>query len=84
MDGALSQGLMHAVDLERYSPDVLILQRQIGDERLEAMRRMKAFSSAFKVYELDDYLPNFKRMFGEATMEAVVGSVDGSVRSSLQ
>ena len=29
---------------------------------------------------LDDYLPNFKRMFGEATMEAVVGSVDGSVR----
>ncbi|WVM93945.1 hypothetical protein ULG90_09630 [Halopseudomonas pachastrellae] len=58
MDGALSQGLMHAVDLERYSPDVVILQRQIGDERLEAMRRMKAFSSAFKVYELDDYLPN--------------------------
>ncbi len=30
--------------------------------------------------ELDDYLPNFKRMFGEATMEAVVGSVNGSVR----
>ncbi|GGW49836.1 OsmC domain/YcaO domain-containing protein [Vreelandella hamiltonii] len=29
---------------------------------------------------LDDYLPNFQRMFGEATMEAVVGSVDGSVR----
>ncbi|MFP3341585.1 OsmC domain/YcaO domain-containing protein [Halomonas sp. SIMBA_159] len=29
---------------------------------------------------LDDYLPNFKRMFGEATMEAVVGSVNGSVR----
>ncbi len=58
VDGALSQGLMHAVDLERYSPDVVILQRQIGDERLEAMRRMKAFSSAFKVYELDDYLPN--------------------------
>ncbi|RTR05875.1 OsmC domain/YcaO domain-containing protein [Halomonas nitroreducens] len=30
--------------------------------------------------ELDDYLYNFKRMFGEATMEAVVGSVNGSVR----
>ncbi|WP_218314418.1 OsmC domain/YcaO domain-containing protein [Halomonas sp. 18071143] len=29
---------------------------------------------------LDDYLPNFQRMFGEATMAAVVGSVDGSVR----
>ncbi|UTW11235.1 OsmC domain/YcaO domain-containing protein [Marinobacterium rhizophilum] len=30
--------------------------------------------------ELDDYLVNLKRMFGEKTMEAVVGSVDGSVR----
>jgi len=58
IDGALSQGLMHVTDLERYAPDVVVLQRQIGDDRLEAMRRMKAFSSAFKVYELDDYLPN--------------------------
>ena len=30
--------------------------------------------------ELDDYLPNFQRMFGEATMAAVVGSVEGNVR----
>jgi ribosomal protein S12 methylthiotransferase accessory factor len=30
--------------------------------------------------ELDDYITNFTRMFGEKTMEAVVGSVDGSVR----
>lgn len=58
IDGALSMGLMHVADLERYDPDVILLQRQIGEERLEAMRRMKAFSRAFKVYELDDYLPN--------------------------
>ncbi|MCY1332465.1 mycofactocin system glycosyltransferase [compost metagenome] len=58
VDGALSMGLMHVPDLERYDPDTIILQRQIGDERLEAMRRMKAFSRAFRVYELDDYLPN--------------------------
>lgn len=58
IDGALSMGLMHVSDLERYDPDVILLQRQISDERLEAMRRMKAFSRAFKVYELDDYLPN--------------------------
>jgi len=32
--------------------------------------------------ELDDYLYNFKRMFGDDTMAAVVGSVDGSVRFS--
>lgn len=58
VDGTLSSGLMHVVDLERYDPDVIVLQRQISEERLEAMRRMQAFSRAFKVYELDDYLPN--------------------------
>ncbi|MDX1456749.1 MAG: OsmC domain/YcaO domain-containing protein [Marinobacter sp.] len=30
--------------------------------------------------ELDDYIVNLRRMFGEDTMAAVVGSVDGSVR----
>lgn len=58
VDGMLSEGLLQVVDLQRYDPDVIVLQRQIGDERLEAMRRIKQFSRAFKVYELDDYLPN--------------------------
>ncbi len=58
IDGGLSPGLMHVTDLERYDPDVIILQKQIGDDRFDAMRRMQAFSRAFKVYELDDYLPN--------------------------
>lgn len=30
--------------------------------------------------ELDDYAANFRRMFGHARMDAVMGSVDGSVR----
>jgi len=30
--------------------------------------------------ELDDYIVNFRRMFGDARMDAVMGSVDGSVR----
>lgn len=29
---------------------------------------------------LDDYVVNFRRMFGDARMDAVLGSVDGSVR----
>lgn len=58
VDGMLSDGLLQVVDLQRYDPDVIVLQRQIGDERLDAMRRIKQFSRAFKVYELDDYLPN--------------------------
>lgn len=58
MEGMLSVGLLQVVDLERYNPDVIVLQRQIGDERLEAMRRIQRLSRAFTVYELDDYLPN--------------------------
>jgi len=30
--------------------------------------------------QLDDYVVNFRRMFGDARMDAVLGSVDGSVR----
>lgn len=30
--------------------------------------------------ELDDYMVNFRRMFGDSRMDAVMGSVDGSVR----
>lgn len=30
--------------------------------------------------ELEDYLTNFRRMFGDTRMDAVLGSVDGSVR----
>ena len=30
--------------------------------------------------ELDDYVVNFRRMFGDLRMDAVLGSVDGSVR----
>ncbi|GLX13023.1 flagellar glycosyl transferase FgtA [Pseudomonas straminea] len=57
-DGMLSRGLMHVPDLERYDPDSIVLQRQVGEDRIQAMQRMKSFSRAFKVYELDDYLPN--------------------------
>jgi len=58
IEGDVAPLLLSTVDLERYDPDVIILQRQITDERLESMRRMRSFSRAFKVYELDDYLPN--------------------------
>jgi len=30
--------------------------------------------------ELDDYVANFRRMYGDERMDAVLGSVDGSVR----
>lgn len=58
VDGSLQRNLLSVTELERYNPDTIILQRQIYPEQLETMRRMKAFSKAFRVYELDDYLPN--------------------------
>jgi len=58
VDGCLNFANLSLLDAMRYQPDVVVLQRQVGEERLEAMRRLKVFSSAFKIYELDDYLPN--------------------------
>ena len=58
IDGTISGSLLSPVELERYQPDAIVLQRQTTEDRVEAIRRIKAFSQAFKVYELDDYLPN--------------------------
>ncbi|WP_031339897.1 glycosyltransferase family 2 protein, partial [Xanthomonas maliensis] len=57
-EGVLFNGYLEIAELTRQDPDVVILQRQVGEARLDAMRRMKALSRTFKVYELDDYLPN--------------------------
>lgn len=46
------------VEMQRYSPDVLVLQRQMSREKIEQQRRLARFSPCFKVAELDDYLPN--------------------------
>ncbi|GGC14523.1 O-antigen biosynthesis protein [Oxalicibacterium flavum] len=58
IDVAITANLLLPAALERHAPDAIVLQRQTAPERIEAMRRIKAFSQAFKVYELDDYLPN--------------------------
>lgn len=81
LDGAMSTGLMHVTDLERYNPDAIVLQRQIGEERLEAMQRMQRFSRAFKVYELDDYLPNLP--LKSAHREAMPKDIVRSLRRGL-
>lgn len=57
-EGLLATSHLAPVLLERFAPDGIVLQRQITDGQLVAMRNYKAFSRAFKVYELDDYLPN--------------------------
>ena len=58
IDGAVSDRLLEPVELLRLSPDVVVYQRQTQQESLHNMERSRRFSAAFKVYELDDYLPN--------------------------
>lgn len=58
IDGTLLWNQLSVAELERFSPDSIVLQRQVSESQIEGMRRMKAFSRAFKVFELDDYLPN--------------------------
>nr|WP_237141292.1 glycosyltransferase [Pseudomonas alcaliphila] len=58
IEGVLPTNVLSPTEWARYAPDVVVLQRQLTNEQLESMQRMKAFSSAFKVFELDDYLPN--------------------------
>ncbi|MBD8871245.1 glycosyltransferase [Rhodanobacter sp. DHB23] len=53
-------GNMHLppVMMERYAPTSLVLQRQYTDGQVSTLRNYREFIRAFKVYELDDYLPN--------------------------
>ncbi|MBW4936214.1 OsmC domain/YcaO domain-containing protein [Marinobacter sp. F4206] len=58
---------------------------QFNDNTVERGLFYRAVNAVLEVtlddeLELDDYLSNFRRMFGEETMDAVVGSVNGSVR----
>ena len=58
---------------------------QYNDNTLERGLFYQALSAVLEVVldedmELDDYVANFRRMFGDERMDAVIGSVDGSVR----
>ncbi|GLR11024.1 O-antigen biosynthesis protein [Mixta theicola] len=58
VDGKLSANMLGLPELERYKPDSMIIQRRIGPEFHEWMHKISKFNKSFKVYELDDYLPN--------------------------
>jgi len=58
---------------------------QYNDNTLERGLFYQALNAVLEVeldddLELDDYEVNFRRMFGQERMDAVIGSVDGSVR----
>ncbi len=58
---------------------------QYNDNTVERGLFYQALNAVLEVMldselELDDYVINFRRMFGDVRMDAVLGSVDGSVR----
>ena len=58
IDGTYHARLLDVVELARLDPDVVIWQRRVNEDHLAMMARSGRFHRAFKVYELDDYLPN--------------------------
>jgi len=58
VDGTFNARLLDVVEMARLDPDVVVWQRRIGEDQLALMERVGRFHRAFKVYELDDYLPN--------------------------
>ena len=73
--------------LEQFEPAHELVQAflQYNDNTVERRLFYQALDVVLEVMldddlELDDYVVNFRRMFGDERMDAVIGSVDGSVR----
>ncbi len=58
VDGKLSQIMLDMPDFARYAPDAIVVQRQLSEHFHGWVNRVKTLTNTFKVYELDDYLPN--------------------------
>jgi GT2 family glycosyltransferase len=57
-EGMLADAHLEPIAMERFQADTIVLQRQVTTQQLKRMQNYRDFNRAFKVYELDDYLPN--------------------------
>lgn len=57
-DGVISFRHLAPSELERIQPDTILFQRPLAREFLDYMKHAKAYSNAFKVYEIDDLITN--------------------------
>lgn len=69
LDGAVTAGMLSPVEIERFEPTSVIVQRPCDDAGLLALRRLRAFSAVFKVYDLDGYLPEMSLPGGFSAAE---------------
>lgn len=56
MDGECQDSFPDPLELQRYKPDVVVLQRQVGEAQRQAIESIARFSDACRLYDLDDYL----------------------------
>ena len=70
------------LEIERISPDVIVLQRQMFKEKIEPLKKVGRFTRTFKVAELDDYLPNLPRK--SAHSGALPKDILKTIRESLK
>lgn len=52
----VSDKIYYPSQLAKINPDVIIFQRQVENSQLEAINKIKQYSQAFRVFELDDLL----------------------------
>lgn len=57
IDGAAFSSLLSPLEIARLAPTTVVLQRPFDDAALLALSRLRAFSKAFTVYDVDVYLP---------------------------
>ncbi|MGN8344668.1 glycosyltransferase [Pseudomonas sp. SMV71] len=60
VEGTAVSTVLSAVEIERLAPATVVLQRPLDDAGLLALSRLRAFSKAFTVYDLDGYLPHME------------------------
>lgn len=76
-DGAIVTSLLSPVEVERFAPSSVILHRPVDEPGMLALRRLRAFSQAFKIYDLQQpFLPAITGDYGaRELLQRVAGGI---------
>lgn len=54
--GRVSYDMLSIIEIERQSPDVIVLQGRYNANKIEDIVQVKTYSNALRIFELDDYI----------------------------
>ncbi len=79
VEGRVCYGLPSIIDIERQSPDVIVLQGRYSEHAIDEIPPLKKFFNARRIFELDDYVidvphrnAHIRNMPGKSDMERMV------------